>query len=441
MSLTPVDHHALSLDHGAWRVAAIRRATRGFDGIRDGESSRRGRGWVRLSAFAFPSAGTTAVEAPAEECGPRPGRAAMTTTILICVAALMAGAWAFGRVRSLPAVPTTAPATGVTIVIPARNEELSLGNLLADLERARPARCRVIVVDDHSTDRTAELAASFDFVEVVPAPPLPDGWTGKSWACHTGAGQATGDAIVFLDADVRLAPGAIDRLLAELAVEGGLVSVQPWHRTARPYEQLSALFNTIAVMGAAAGSRRRHGGAFGPVLATSIEDYRTIGGHESVRTEVVEDLALARRYHEHGLGVHVALGRDDVRFRMYPGGLRQLAEGWTKNFASGASSTGAFRLLAIIVWVTGLGTAAIELVDGLRGAAPLALSVGLYAAFVTQLSVLFRRVGSFGPLTALCYPVLLVFFCGIFVRSLWRTHVRRSVQWRDRQIPLHSAGA
>ncbi|MBU6216515.1 MAG: glycosyltransferase family 2 protein, partial [Acidobacteria bacterium] len=198
----------------------------------------------------------------------------MTTTILICVAALMAGAWAFGRVRSLPAVPTTAPATGVTIVIPARNEELSLGNLLADLERARPARCRVVVVDDHSTDRTAELAASFDFVEVVPAPPLPDGWTGKSWACHTGAGQATGDAIVFLDADVRLAPGAIDRLLAELAVEGGLVSVQPWHRTARPYEQLSALFNTIAVMGAAAGSRRRHNGAFGPVLATGIEDYR-----------------------------------------------------------------------------------------------------------------------------------------------------------------------
>ena len=302
----------------------------------------------------------------------------MAITILICAAALLAGTWAFGRVRSLPAVPTTAPTTGVTIVIPARNEELSLGNLLADLERDRPARCRVVVVDDHSTDRTAELAASFHFVEVVPAPPLPDGWTGKSWACHTGAGHATGDAIAFLDADVRLAPGAMDRLLAELAEQGGLVSVQPWHRT-------------------------------------------------------------VRRYHEHDLGVNVTLGRDDFRFRMYPGGLRQLAEGWTKNFASGASSTGAGRLLAIIVWVTGLGTAAIELADGLRGAAPLALSVVLYGAFVSQLVVLFRRVGSFGPLTALFYPVLLVFFCGIFVRSLWRTYVRRSVQWRDRQISLHSA--
>jgi 4,4'-diaponeurosporenoate glycosyltransferase len=65
--------------------------------------------------------------------------------------------------------------------------------------------------------------------------------------------------------------------------------------------------------------------------------------------------------------------------------------------------------------------------------------VVLYGAFVSQLVVLFRRVGSFGPLTALFYPVLLVFFCGIFVRSLWRTYVRRSVQWRDRQISLHSA--
>jgi len=74
MSLTPVDHHAHSLDHGAWPGAAIRRATRRPDGIRAGESSCRGRGWVRLSAFAFPSAGATAAEAPADECGPRPER-------------------------------------------------------------------------------------------------------------------------------------------------------------------------------------------------------------------------------------------------------------------------------------------------------------------------------------------------------------------------------
>ncbi len=363
----------------------------------------------------------------------------MTTTIVLCTTAWILGLWAFGRVRSLPSHGGR-PTPGVTIVIPARNEELSLGNLLTDLEHSRPGRCRVIVIDDHSTDRTAELAGSFDFVEVIHAPPLPDGWTGKSWACHTGASQATGEAIVFLDADVRLAPGALDRLLGELAEHGGLVSVQPWHRTVRPYEQLSALFNTIAVMGAAAGSRRRPTGAFGPVLATSAADYRAIGGHESVRSEVIEDMALARRYRESGLGLHVALGRGDFEFRMYPGGLRQVVEGWTKNFASGASSTRPLRLLAIIGWVTGLGTATFELADALRGSVTWVVPVAIYALFVAQLLVFFRRVGRFGPVTALCFPVLLVFFCGIFLRSLWRTHVRRSVQWRDRQIPLDAVG-
>ena len=363
----------------------------------------------------------------------------MVTTLLICTSGWLLGWWAFGRVRSLRRTGSeVAPTGGVTIVIPARNEELSLPNLLADLAASRPERSRVVVVDDHSTDRTAELAAAFDFVEVVEAPPLPSGWTGKSWACHTGATAANGEFIVFLDADVRVGPGALDVLLADLVDRGGLVTVQPWHRTERAYEQLSALFNTIAIMGAAAGSGRRRCGAFGPVLATSIADYERIGGHESVRSEVVEDLAIAERYHEHGLGVHVALGRDEFRFRMYPAGIRQLAEGWTKNFASGASSTGPLRLLAIVVWITALGSASITMFDAVRGQASVAVAVALYGAFAAQLAVLFRRVGNFSPITALAFPVLVVFFVGVFVRSLWRTYVRRSVRWRDRQIELRA---
>ncbi|MFZ4667738.1 MAG: glycosyltransferase [Microthrixaceae bacterium] len=363
----------------------------------------------------------------------------MSVTIAICASGWLLGWWAFGRVRFLSEVSDQPSELGVTIVIPARNEALSLPNLLADLDEHRPLGARVVVVDDHSTDGTGELAAAFDFVEVIEAPPLPDGWTGKSWACHTGAAAATGDAIVFLDADVRVTAGSMDRLLSQVAERGGLVSVQPWHRTERAYEQCSALFNTIAVMGAGAGARGGPSGAFGPVLATTLADYRTAGGHESVRAEVVEDLALARRYRITRLPVHVMLGGRSIRFRMYPAGIRQLAEGWTKNFASGASSTGLARLGAVFLWITSLGSSSITLVDAARGNVPLAIAGGIYALFVVQLVVLFRLVGRFGVLTALCYPALFVVFCGIFVRSLWRTHVRRSVQWRDRQISLGPA--
>jgi 4,4'-diaponeurosporenoate glycosyltransferase len=363
----------------------------------------------------------------------------MSVTIAICAAGWLLGWWAFGRVRFLSDAADRRSGLGVTIVIPARNEALSLPNLLGDLAEHRPPGSRVIVVDDHSSDGTAELAAAFDFVDVIEAPALPDGWTGKSWACHTGATAATGDAIVFLDADVRINAGSLDQLVSEVADRGGLVSVQPWHRTERPYEQCSALFNTIAVMGAGAGARGGPSGAFGPVLATTLADYRSAGGHESVRTEVVEDLALARRYRTTGQPVHVMLGGRSIRFRMYPAGIRQLAEGWTKNFASGASSIGPARLLAIFLWITSLGSSSIALADAARGNVPLGLAAGIYALFVLQLVVLFRLVGRFGPLTALCYPALFVFFCGIFVRSLWRTYVRRSVQWRDRQISVGPA--
>lgn len=363
----------------------------------------------------------------------------MSVTIAICASGWLLGWWAFGRVRLLDETSDRRSPLGVSIVIPARNEALSLPNLLADLAEHRPDHARVIVVDDHSTDGTAELAAAFDFVEVIGAPPLPEGWTGKSWACHTGAAAATGDVLVFLDADVRICAGSVDRLLNEVASRGGLVSVQPWHRTERPYEQCSALFNTIAVMGAGAGARSGPSGAFGPVLATTLGDYDAAGGHESVRSEVVEDLALARRYRGSDQPVHVMLGGRSIRFRMYPAGIRQLAEGWTKNFASGASSTGPARLAAVFLWITGLGSSSITLVDAARGHVPLAVALGIYALFVAQLVVLFRLVGRFGVLTALCYPVLVVVFCGIFVRSLWRTHVRRSVQWRDRQISLGPA--
>jgi 4,4'-diaponeurosporenoate glycosyltransferase len=281
-------------------------------------------------------------------------------------------------------------------------------------------------------------------VEVVPAPPLPDHWTGKSRACHTGAahaeplggddGTAPDEVVVFLDADVRVGREALARVVGERDARGGLVSVQPWHQTERPYEQLSCLFNVLAVMGTAMGSRGGVTGAFGPVLVSSWSDYDAVGGHAAVHADIVEDLALARNFRDAGLPVEVLEGGHDVRFRMYPGGLRQLVEGWTKNFAVGAGSTRLLRLAAIVLWVTCLGSAVFSLEDALRGELPLLTGVTLYLAFVAQLAVMFRQVGSFGVLTALVYPVALLFFVAVFVRSLWRTHVRHSVTWRGRAV-------
>ena len=375
----------------------------------------------------------------------------MSVTVVVCVLGWIAGWLLLGRARRVTELATGAHGGrrglgGVAVVIPARDEESSIGGVLAGLcdplDPTTPPD-RIIVVDDDSIDRTAALAAAHDGVEVVPAPPLPESWTGKSWACHSGLQQVPqrsaehggpDDVVVFLDADVRLTRAALARVVAERDEHGGLVSVQPWHETERPYEQLSCLFNVLAVMGTAMGSRGGATGAFGPVLVTSRADYEAVGGHGSVRSEVVEDLALAQRYRDAGLPVEVVEGRRDIRFRMYPGGLRQLTEGWTKNFAVGAGSTRLPRLAAIVWWITCLGSAAFALDDSLRGDLPLVTGVALYLAFATQLWVMFRQVGRFGPVTALLFPVPLVFFIAVFVRSLWRTHVRHSVTWRGRAV-------
>lgn len=364
----------------------------------------------------------------------------MLTTVVLCVVAWALGWWAFGRPVRLADLRRSSTSgvdlADVTVIVPARDEERSLPALLdALLPVPGPGSPRIVVVDDQSTDGT-RAAATRQGVEVVTTTALPAGWAGKCWACHTGA-AAAGErgTLVFLDADVRIDPDGLRTVVEQARRRGGLFSVQPWHDAPRPYEQASALFNVIAVMGTALGRRgSSRAVAFGPVLATSVEDYRRAGGHAAVRSEVVEDLALAQRYRAASLPVAAVAGGTAVSFRMYPGGLRQLVDGWTKNFALGAADTPLARLAAVVAWIAGLGTAVSVLLDAARGRVAWAAAAALYALFVAQLWSMFRAVGRFGLLTAVLYPLPATVFVAVFVRSLWRTHVRHSVEWRGRTL-------
>jgi 4,4'-diaponeurosporenoate glycosyltransferase len=99
----------------------------------------------------------------------------------------------------------------VSIVIPARNEEHRIAPLLRSIQEQQLPIGDILVVDDESTDGTAEIARSLG-ATVIPSRPLPSGWRGKSWASHQGAQAAKGDLLVFLDADTSLEPGGLDRL-------------------------------------------------------------------------------------------------------------------------------------------------------------------------------------------------------------------------------------
>ena len=355
-----------------------------------------------------------------------------TSSIAFVVAGLLAGvvlAWRLPGLRT-PTRPTRATRS-VSVIIPARDEAGNLPALLASLAQQTMAPLEVLVVDDGSTDATAAVAAAGG-ARVITAPPLPPGWAGKPWASHLGAGAAAGDVLVFLDADVRLAPDALARLAPPAA--DGLLSVQPFHEVHRPYEQLSAFPNAVAVLAsgiAAVRPSRRPGVAFGPCLVTTPTALAAAGGFEAVAAEAVEDIALARAYERTGQSVTCVGGGATVRFRMYPDGPGALVQGWGKNLSGGARRARPLPLLGTVVWVCAAVAISLEAVQ-----ADTPWTVAAYAAFAVELAWILRRLGSFRWWAAAAFPVPLLAFLGLFAWSLVQRVVRGEVTWRGRQIPV-----
>jgi 4,4'-diaponeurosporenoate glycosyltransferase len=304
------------------------------------------------------------------------------------------------------------------VVIPARNEENNIAGVVESVLGESTSIRQIIVIDDQSTDATAAVATASGAL-VAPTPPLPDGWTGKCWACHNGQLLATTPQLVFIDADVRLAPSALTAVASRLN-DDTIVSVQPWHDAGPGFEQLSVIPNLVALMGAGAfgilGRPARL--AFGPVLAMTRQGYDRSGGFEAVRAEAVEDVALARRLPHRVL----MTGRDIATFRMHatPG---QFIDGWTRVLRSGVRHGSLFGAVAATAWIGAL-------IAGFT-------SPWLYFTNVVGLAVLSQVAGRFRPPIALLYPLAL----GVFVLLCLRSLFSRRVQWRGRQVPLASPRA
>ncbi len=259
------------------------------------------------------------------------------------------GAIAYGRPR--PNLREWEPlprehAPLVSVVLPARNEAANLERCVRSILASEYPRLELVVVDDRSEDATgrilARLAAEDPRIVAVPGRELPEGWYGKPWACWQGYQAATGDVLLFTDADTVHGPRLLSLAVAALERErADLVTVMPlqemkgfWERVAQPF--------MIMLIGLRFGTPRRLNAnrdarnaiANGQFILTTRDAYQWVGGHQKVRHTVIEDMLLAREYVFAGKKMLFAVADRDMRTRMYTS-LREIVNGWTKNIFVG----------------------------------------------------------------------------------------------------------
>jgi 4,4'-diaponeurosporenoate glycosyltransferase len=163
----------------------------------------------------------------------------------------------------LHTLPNQSANSEIAVIIPARNEEMTISQLLNALKQSEIAPTELVVVDDHSSDKTAEIAQSLG-AKVIKSKDLPLGWTGKTFALFQGVEATKSNVILFLDADTKPSKNLIGKMSYALKQNGGLISIQPFHEMKSIYERFASVFNLIGAIGARLGEK--DGLAFGPAL-------------------------------------------------------------------------------------------------------------------------------------------------------------------------------
>ncbi|HEY9748179.1 MAG TPA: glycosyltransferase family 2 protein [Allocoleopsis sp.] len=256
----------------------------------------------------------------------------------------------------------------ISVIIPAYNEAENIQECITvvlNSTKLPPEQLELWVVDDQSSDETLAIAQALQQelgdprLKVLAGQPRPQGevWVGKNWACTQGAEQASGEFLLFIDADTRLQPNGMETALqtavqdntALLSCGPGLICgcLAEWLVQPLMFNQLIAAFNFAEVNDPATDAAF----AAGPFMLFRRTAYDQLGGHRAVASQIVEDVELARRTKQQGLKLQYVVGTEIVKVRMYRS-WSALWEGWTKNLYLGAHrSVGLMLYMALIVLV------------------------------------------------------------------------------------------
>jgi cellulose synthase/poly-beta-1,6-N-acetylglucosamine synthase-like glycosyltransferase len=364
------------------------------------------------------------------------------------LAAALAGHTALNALLVRRAIPGDRPdlMPKVSVLIPARNEATRIGPTLRSvLQSDSEEVSEVLVLDDHSTDATVAVieavSAGDSRLQVLSGRELPEGWLGKPWACDQLGRAASGDVLVFIDADVELLPGAIRSSIALLRRHDlSLVSPYPrqqavtvGERVVQPLLQWLWL-SFLPLRFAERPKPESMAAANGQIMVFDAQAWNGIGGHGAVKADVIEDVGMARAIKRAGLRAAIADGSQVASCRMYET-WSALQEGYSKSLWSAlpsrpaAQAVGATLALTYVVpplaAVAGLATS---------NRAMTRIGLGGYFAGVVGRVISARTTGG-SVADATAHPVSVAALLWLGRRS-WRLRTSGALSWKGRSLDV-----
>jgi len=333
----------------------------------------------------------------------------------------------------------------ISVLIPARNEEKNIGRCLRSLRKQDYRRIEILVLDDDSSDGTGRIVEEFSEkdprIRLIRGRSLERGWKGKSHACHQLAREAKGEYYVFTDADTLHFPNSISSSL-EALISGKLdaLSVFPKQIMVSVHERMVVIFINLAVMALMpVGLIRKMKSprisiANGQFILFKRSVYESIGGHRSIKNDIVEDVAISKQVKKYGYRFMIFDGRSTVYCRMYDG-LKGVIRGFSK-FIFASMNYSVIKLGAVVSFILLLFLVPLLLLPlGLyvfnwSGLVNVMILSQVSIILVIRIAMAFRFKSRFTDI--FLHPVAMFYIAVLSVNSVYQAKYGRGIFWKDR---------
>jgi len=340
----------------------------------------------------------------------------------------------------------------ISVLIPARDEEKNIGRCLNSLLRQDYSNIEILVLDDNSTDRTASIIERFarkdKRVKLYHGKPLEKGWLGKSYACQQLSEYAGGDYLLFVDADTLHFPSSVSSSVAcLLRFDIDALSVFAKQITVTIHERMAVPFANFMILGFLPLSLVRKARsalfctAIGQYMLFKKDVYRAIGGHESVKGEILEDVLISKQVKRCGYRFMIFDGRNNVYCRMYHN-LREVVLGYTKVLFS-SFDYNIFMISLAFVGVTAIFLMPFVMIPlAVLFSWPMVITnvIILQVIFIMATKIMLAVRYRMKAVDVLLHPLSVIYILAIAVNSVFQYRFNIGVHWKGRTYNIEGSG-